>query len=718
VPSRPRAANGKIGYPDARGTGPAAIRPAAVRRASPGRDEPAETEGGAGPGQIEIDVEGLVVDWDEVAAAIFGQPTEAAIGLPIAKVLAEHGREAAAWGRRLLASGQPSAPLTLTHEHPDGGIRTTTLTTARRHRSGSTTIALIADAEQPATEEDETAALRAANRLRRKAQRQLREVTLLIDDDLVVERVLGPEPIDTPWQPWRVVGRPLLDVVHPDERDFAAATLRQVLTQPGAHPACVVRIRASDRAPMPWVEVRLDNQLHDPDVAAIVCHVVDVTEEVRLQRHLGDVSRVDPLTGLGTRATLALGASSDAVDETTEGPDGVAASDAAAVIVDIVDLDGINARLGYDAGDHVIRAIGDRLSGLAGPRDRIARLGGGRFVVVRSPAGEPRQLKTLARRILGVARAPISFGVHRVYVRCRIGSAVGVVGVDDVNDLVQRAGIALTMARLRGTDQIEIFGPDLVDEAVRRTRLMLGLRDLQHDAELELHYQPIVDMKSGVTVSREALLRWRHPTDGLIKPEAFIPIAESTGAIHDIGRWVLVRACTDAAGWTSETGAPVSVSVNVSTRQLTTTTFVADVTRALRRSGLPAERLVLEVTETTLVDNGETSAANLARLAALGVRVSLDDFGTGYASMSMLKRLPVHGLKIDRSFVSGLGVRGEDTAIVASIIELAHTLGTSVVAEGVETPLQRDVLQGLGCELGQGFLFGAPAPQRPSLDGD
>lgn len=688
MPSRPCAVNGQVGHPDAHGTGQAA----------------AQT-----PAHIEIDLEGVVIGWDDAAAALFGQPSDTAIGTPIAKVLAAHGREAAVWGRRLLAAGQADTPLTLSHEHSDGGVRTTTIATSRRSHSGTPTIALVAHAEQPADAADENAALRAANRLRRKAQRRMREVTLLIDDDLVVERVLGPEPIDAPWQPWKVVGRPLLDVVHPGERDFAAATVRQVLSQPGSHPAFVVRVRASERNPMPWVEVRLDNQLHDPDVAAIVCHVVDVTEEVRLQRHLGDVSRVDPLTGLGTRATLALATSSDSGDVGDDG--GAAPSDAAAVIVDIVDLDGINARLGYDAGDHVIRTIGNRLAALASPRDHIARLGGGRFAVLRRPAGEPRQLKTLTRRILGVSRTPIMFGVHRVYVRCRIGSAVGVVGVDDVDDLVQRAGIALTMARLRGADQIEIFGPDLVDEAVRRTRLMLGLRDLQHDAELEVHYQPIVDMKTGVTVSREALLRWKHPTDGLIQPEIFIPIAESTGAIHDIGRWALVRACTDAVGWTSETGAPVSVSVNVSTRQLTTTTFVADVTRALRRSGLPAERLVLEVTETTLVDNGETSAANLARLAALGVRVSLDDFGTGYASMSMLKRLPVHGLKIDRSFVSGLGVRGEDTAIVASIIELAHTLGASVVAEGVETPLQRDVLQGLGCELGQGYLFGKPTPQ-------
>jgi PAS domain S-box-containing protein len=237
-----------------------------------------------------------------------------------------------------------------------------------------------------------------------------------------------------------------------------------------------------------------------------------------------------------------------------------------------------------------------------------------------------------------------------------------------------------------------------------RSRLQHGLHDLDYERDLRIAYQPIVELATGVTIAFEALVRWHHGTLGVLAPDTFVPLAEASGEIVRIGRWVLIRACHDAVDHGS-----VTMSVNVSSRQLSRRAFVDDVRHALESSGLPAERLVLEVTETAVLDDWEAAAISLSELSAHGVKIAIDDFGTGYATLKHLKQLPANIIKIDRSFVSGLGVDDGDTAIVTSVIQLAHALGTETIAEGVETAAQRDMLLALGCTHAQGWLFGTPS---------
>jgi EAL domain-containing protein (putative c-di-GMP-specific phosphodiesterase class I) len=261
---------------------------------------------------------------------------------------------------------------------------------------------------------------------------------------------------------------------------------------------------------------------------------------------------------------------------------------------------------------------------------------------------------------------------------------------------------------LRGRGNVEFFTTALEAESTAHNSVVTGVRDLDHDRDLHLVYQPIVDLRSGNLIGAEALLRWTHPTLGAIPPAVFISVAETSGAIIDIGRWVLRKACESAAQWGTFDGRPIALSVNVSARQLESPAFVDDVIAALSDAGLEPQDLVLEVTETAVLENHAAAVGALTVLAERGVRIAIDDFGTGYATLTYLKQWPVDIIKIDRSFIAGLGIDEHDTAIVANVVNLGYALGVQVTAEGVETTEQRDQLIALGCTHGQGFLFGKP----------
>jgi diguanylate cyclase (GGDEF)-like protein len=654
---------------------------------------------------LSINGAGIVVGCEVGAAIAFRQHVSEVIGAPAARAFATHGRRAVVWLARALEV-EEFAPLELVYSQRDGRI-VTGLFTAKSVSTETGPLTVVSVRRRPTSLMTENRLARAELRAIRAVERPIAQATLIIDPDLVVARVVNATVPDTGWEPWRLVGRPLLDVVHPDDRARAAATLTRALETSGPLPVSTVAIRPTDGRDC-VVQVWLSNEIGDPDVRGIVCHAVRTVDPLGPGYPAGSDELTDLLTGVRTRAGLAWDSrAGHGVDGAPTAP-GFDPRQAAAVIVDILGLDPVNQNFGYDGGDAVIRTIADRLVGLAASDDHVARLGGGQFIVIRPGGATAHQLKALARRVLATSVAPIAFASHRIRVKVKVGAAIG--GAEDLPDLIRRAGMSLTMARLRQGDGLEVFGTEVIEEIVQRARLLFALRDIDLDHDLRLDYQPIVELRTGAVVGNEALLRWQHPILGEISPANFIPIAETTGAIERIGRWVLRRACAQAARWPSGAGQAPSVSVNVSARELAATTFVDDVVAALRSAGLSPRRLILEVTETSVLDEPEASSTNLRRLALLGVRVSLDDFGTGYSSLSMLRRLPVHELKIDRSFIDGLGVRDQDTAIVASVIELAHTLGTAVVAEGVETREQLDELLRLGCEHGQGHLLGRPGP--------
>ncbi|MEA2381974.1 MAG: hypothetical protein QOH72_1945 [Solirubrobacteraceae bacterium] len=409
----------------------------------------------------------------------------------------------------------------------------------------------------------------------------------------------------------------------------------------------------------------------------------------------------DPLTGLPSRLLLMnrLQAAIARIDR--------AGTHVAVLFIDLDRFKVVNDSLGHHAGDRLLVAVADRLSTAARRHELPARFGGDEFVIVCEDIADAQDAVAVAERLLRTLSKPFDFDDVPAFV----GGSIGIAVTSDPDaapaDLVRDADAAMYRAKQAGGGRWSIFDQVVRDRAVARQATEAALRNAIANDELVVHFQPEVSVATGDIVGVEALVRWQRPGAGMVPPADFIPIAEETGLIVPIGRWVLHAACMQAKDF--DDGRLV-IRVNVSARQLAEPGLADTVKDALAASGLPPERLVLEVTESVILEDGDRSVAALQALRDIGVGVSLDDFGTGYCSLSYLRRLPIDSLKIDRSFVRGLGHEADDDSIVTSVIDLARSLGVSVVAEGVETEEQLAGLRARGCDTMQGFLFAKPGP--------
>ena len=482
---------------------------------------------------------------------------------------------------------------------------------------------------------------------------------------------------------------------------------------PGAGHADLVRGALAGGVAVRGVEAKVDGRVlswsYHPHPPLGLVHLFgeDVTARRAMEERLRHEALHDPLTGLPNRRLLMDRVSAALARARRRGARGPAL-----LFLDLDRFKLVNDSLGHAVGDQLLAAVADRLRPCVGGEDTIARFGGDEFAVVLETASAEAAVRA-AECIQRALAAPVALGEYEVFTSASIGVAVASARTEGAEGLLRAADAAMYRAKSRGPGRCEVYDRAMHARALSRLRTESELRRALRRGEIATHYQPIVSLATGRIVGVEALARWRHPERGWVQPTEFVRVAEESGAILELGAAVLARACRDARGWSAAPDG-LTVSVNLSVRQLAQADLVEQVRRTAEEGGLDPAALRLEITESVLVDNAEGAAGTLARLKELGVRVLMDDFGTGYSSLAALHRLPVDGLKVDRSFVAVMGTDGRAGGLVASVVALARGLGLEVVAEGIERPDQLAALRALGCDAAQGFLF-SPAVDAEAL---
>ena len=508
--------------------------------------------------------------------------------------------------------------------------------------------------------------------------------------------------------PASVVGADSMAIVLDEDRGLAEALFLDSLAKPGLTVSGEVRIRTAEGATL-WVELRCTNLLDDSAVGGVVVNTHDITGRKRIESELEHQAFHDSLTALANRALL-----KDRIDHALarRAPD----NDVAVVFCDLDGFKVVNDTLGHDAGNEMLRIAARRLTAAVRAGDTVARLGGDEFGVLLEGSSRPvEDAAVIAERMRAALSDPTEVAGVPLVVTGSLGFACASEGGQTTSEeLLRDADTAMYRAKTAGRNQVARYLPSMRAADLSRVQIGTDLRVAVARDELVVHYQPVVELGTQRVVGFEALIRWDHPTRGRLQPGDFVAIAEETGMIVEIGRWVLNQACRTARSWQRRMpdGAPFTMSVNLSAHQLADPGLVADVADALTLSGLPPTALVLELTESVIVERPDDVAAQFRALKALGVRIAIDDFGVGYSSLSYLRQFPVDILKIDRSFVESIQSDERAPALVHGLIELARTLGLETIAEGIETDAQWHSLSQDGCDLGQGYLFGKPHDEQ------
>ena len=508
-----------------------------------------------------------------------------------------------------------------------------------------------------------------------------------------------------------LVGHSVEDLCHPDDLLRVQSGLTDVLSTPGTTRRLELRLRRRGGG---WLdaEAAVTNLQGDPNVRATVVTIRDISERKQFEMQLTHQAFHDELTGLANRALF--------VDRVAHGlarreRDGTGL---AVLLLDLDDFKTVNDGLGHAAGDSMLQAVAERLATLVRPGDTTARLGGDEFAMVLVDLPNENAAVHAVERIMTVLGQPLLIEGKEIFAHCSIGIAFAGDPADGQvtpDQLLRNADAAMYVVKTDGKGRYAVFQPHMHAAALHRLDLRADLQRALDNSEFVLHYQPIVSMTSGLTVGVEALVRWMHPQRGMMAPDAFIPLAEETGLVVPLGLWVLESACRQVASWSID-NPRLSVSINVSQRQLRRPEFGAEVGSVLARTGIEPSRIALEITESAIMAEVEPTIERLQVLKGLGVRVAVDDFGTGYSSFSWLRQLPVDVLKIDKEFVDELGRREQGGFLVGAIIDLAHNLGLRTVAEGIERPTQLARLKDMHCDLGQGFHVGRPMPPDEVVD--
>jgi diguanylate cyclase (GGDEF)-like protein/PAS domain S-box-containing protein len=489
-------------------------------------------------------------------------------------------------------------------------------------------------------------------------------------------------------------------LVHPDDKVFALNTFSEALKPHAALAPVEFRVRDREGA---WreIEVLMTNLMDEPSVKGIVVNARDIGERKSLQAQLTHQAFHDQLTGLANRS-LFLDRVAHALTLARRHQQSLAV-----IFLDLDNFKTVNDSLGHSVGDRLLTIAAQRLLASVRTADTVARLGGDEFAVLLEDAERDAGVLAVVERIVHALRHPFGLDGREVFATASIGVAIAG-DTESAADLVRNADMAMYMAKSDGKGRYQLFEPKMHTQAMERLELEADMRRAIEREEFVVHYQPIVLLHTGEITGVEALVRWQHPRRGMIAPPLFIPVAEETGLIVPLGRWVVRDACRQAAQWQKMRGAPFTLTVNISGYQLQGEAVVDDVRGALEDSGLDARNLVLEITESVLMQHNEVLLQRLRALKSLGVRLAIDDFGTGYSSLGYLQRFPIDILKIDKSFVDNVGMTGGEPALARAVIALGETLRLQTIAEGIEQRRQLNGLQELGCEMGQGYYFARP----------
>ena len=692
-----------------------------------------------------VDHDAVVITANATSARLVSVPPAEMVGLRLDDLLGDlDGFEIGldSWWERVRRGDQPE-PL-LVHS---GTRRDYTLECSARSAAFSADTADTANTANTTAIADSTAGERFVVRIRNVSERE-RSLTALegarrrfaqafhsaptgmalvrLDDGRVVDanqslaRMLGVD-VDS------IVGATLREFTHPADVSEAVPLLAQLELGVIEDFGVDQRYQRAD-GDVIWARTRVSATTDDGVMLAIT-HIEDITDQRRAAERLTHAARHDELTGLPNRSYF-----NQLLNERLEG---APVSSVAVLFVDLDNFKAVNDSLGHGIGDELLRLLADRLASvvravltealdsgrLSAPRRGpaadiaeesmvLARFGGDEFVVVLDGVGEGFDVLEVAEQIREAFFDPVVVADTELFVTASVGYALNLNEDLSAHDMVRFADAAMYRAKARGRNSIESFDASVTEASEEALRTAAELRRGLERSEVVPYFQPIVDLASGHVVGYEVLARWLHPERGLLAPGAFMALAEETGQIVELGTAMLRDSLTQLARWRTagHTFARTTVSVNIATRQLLDPDFYQQVADVLAETGIDADSLWLEITETSLLADVKTTTVALRQLRSLGLHLAVDDFGTGYSSLTYLKRFPVESIKIDRSFVSGLGLESEDTTIVDAVVRLGRALGLRVVAEGVETPLQMSMLRDLGCDRGQGYLFGRPRP--------
>jgi diguanylate cyclase (GGDEF)-like protein/PAS domain S-box-containing protein len=494
-----------------------------------------------------------------------------------------------------------------------------------------------------------------------------------------------------------LLGGRIVDLMHPEDKNLLVHVLAG--QRSGAGDSLRLRMKHADGR-MLVVEAVLTNLLADPMVAGFVLTVRDVSERHALEERLRHQAFHDSLTGLANRQLFG-----DRLAHALRRRRGVV-QPLVVLFCDLDDFTTVNDSFGHGTGDLVLEEVGRRIQVAIRAGDTAARLGGDEFAILMD-ATQLQDAEALGHRLIGLIAEPIVIEDRTIPVTASIGLAQAVPGEITTEEALRNADVAMYRAKDRGKGTVAVYDSDLHAEALDRLALRSDLQRALRQHELILHYQPVVELETGKITGFEALVRWQHPTRGLLSPAFFVPMAEETGLIVQLGTWVLFEACRTAALLQGDWRRP-TMAVNVSAQELVRPDFVDWVTRALAESGLPADRLTVEITESVVLQDLSDVVPRLAALRSRGVRVAIDDFGTGYSSLAYLTDLPVDVLKVDKSFIDRVASDAQGASVTEAIIAMSHTMNFSTIAEGVEVAEQAAWLRRVNCPLGQGYFWSRP----------